>query len=136
MNATDRVFRWSTALVVVSAAAVAAVMSYEHVSALVRAHGESGWTGRLIPLTVDGLICTSSMAMLDSARRGVRVPALARWLLGLSIVATLAANVTHCLGRGMIGAAVAERPSVAFVGSYELLMVIIYGTELAVAPRA
>jgi putative transposase len=36
----------------------------------VRAHGESGWTGRLIPLTVDGLIYASSMAMLDSERRG------------------------------------------------------------------
>ncbi len=53
---------------------------------------ESGWTGRLIPLTVDGLIYASSMVMLDSARRGVRVPALARWLLGLGIVATLSAN--------------------------------------------
>jgi hypothetical protein len=50
-------------------------VSYEHASALVRAHGESGWTARLIPLTVDGLIHASSMAMLGSARRGVRVPA-------------------------------------------------------------
>ena len=57
------------------------------------AHGESGWTGRLIPLTVDGLIYASSMAMLDSARRGARVPALAQWLLGLGITATLTANV-------------------------------------------
>ncbi len=48
---------------------LAAVVSYEHASALVRAHGESGWTGRLIPLTVDGLIYGSSMAMLNSARR-------------------------------------------------------------------
>ena len=30
--------------------------------------------------------------MLDSARRGMRVPALARWPLGLGIVSTLAAN--------------------------------------------
>ena len=33
---------------VVGVAAVAAVASYEHASALMRAHGESGWTGRLI----------------------------------------------------------------------------------------
>jgi hypothetical protein len=65
---------------------------------LVRAHGESGWTGRLVPLTVDGLICASSMVMLDSARRKVPVPPLARWLLGLGITATLAASVAH--GRG------------------------------------
>jgi Protein of unknown function (DUF2637) len=51
----------------------------------------------LIPLTVDGLIYASSMVMLDAARRGARVPALARWLLGLGIVATLAANIAHGL---------------------------------------
>ena len=39
------------ALAVVGVAVVAAVVSYEHASDLVRAHGESGWTGRLIPLT-------------------------------------------------------------------------------------
>lgn len=38
----------------------------------------TGWTGRLVPLTVDGLIYASSMVMLDSARRKVPVPALAR----------------------------------------------------------
>jgi hypothetical protein len=57
---------------------VAAVVSYEHASSLVRAHGESEWTGRLTPLTVDGLIYSSSMAMLDAARRGARSPVLAR----------------------------------------------------------
>jgi hypothetical protein len=72
----------------------------------VRAHGESGWTGRLIPLTVDGLIYASSMVMLDAARRGRRVPALARWLLGLGIVATLVANITHGLGQGVLGTVV------------------------------
>jgi hypothetical protein len=76
-----------TAGAVIGVAAIAAMASYEHAYALVRAHGETGWTGRLIPLTADGLIYASSMVMLDSARRGVRVPALARWLLGLGIVA-------------------------------------------------
>jgi Protein of unknown function (DUF2637) len=94
MMATVRVIRWSTALAVLSVALVAAVVSYEHAYDLVRVYGESGWTARLIPLTVDGLIYASSMVMLDSARRKVPVPALARWLLGLDIAATLAANVT------------------------------------------
>jgi len=133
VNAVDRVIRWSTALAVLGVAVVAAGVSYEHASALVRAHGESGWTGRLIPLTVDGLVYASSMVMLDSARRGARVPALARWLLGLGIVATLAANVAHGLGHGVIGAVVAVWPAVALVGSYELLMVIIRGAQLPVA---
>jgi len=113
MNSADPVIRWSTALAVVGVAAIAAVVSYEHASALVRVHGESGWTGRLIPLTVDGLVYASSMVMLDAARRGVRVPALTRWLLGLGIVATLAANVAYGLGHGIIGSAVAAWPAVA-----------------------
>jgi hypothetical protein len=33
--------------------------------------------------------------MLDSARSKAPVPALARWLLGLGIAATLTANVAH-----------------------------------------
>ena len=103
MTSTDRVIRWSTAGVVVGVAAVAAVASYEHAYDLVRMHGESGWTARLVPLTVDGLIYASSMVMLDSARRRVPVPALARWLLGVGIAATLAANVVHGLGHGLAG---------------------------------
>jgi Protein of unknown function (DUF2637) len=55
-------------------------------------------TARLVPLTVDGLIYASSMVMLDSARRDRPVPAFTRWLLGLGIAATLAANVAHGLG--------------------------------------
>lgn len=56
--------------------------------------------------------------MLDSARRKTPMPALARWLLGLGIAATLAANVAHGLGHGLTGAAVAAWPAVALVGSY------------------
>jgi hypothetical protein len=129
MIGTDRAIRWSPAVAVIGVAAVAAVVSYEHAYALVHAHGETGWTAHLIPLTVDGLIWASSMVMLDSARRGVRVPMLARWLLGLGIAATLAANVAHGLGHGPVGAAIAAWPAVALVGSYELLMMIIRGAQ-------
>jgi hypothetical protein len=127
--AADRIIRWTTAGAVLGVAAVAAVASYQHAYDLVRLHGESGWTARMIPLTVDGLIYASSMVMLDSARRKTQVPALARWLLGLGIAATLAANVAHGLGHGPIGAAVASWPAVALVGSYELLMMVIRGSQ-------
>jgi len=63
--------------------------------------------------------------LLDSARRKVPVPALARWLLGVGIAATLAANIAHGLGHGLAGAVVAAWPAVVLVGSYELLMMII-----------
>ena len=71
------------------------------------------------------------MVMLDCARRKVPVPAPARWLLGLGITATLAANVAHGLGHGLTGAAVAAWPAVALVGSYELLMMIIRSARLS-----
>jgi len=124
MTVADRTIRWSTASAVIGVAVVAAVVSYEHVYALVRAHGETGWTAHLIPLTVGGLIWASSMVMLDSARRKAPVPALARWLLGLGIAATLAANVAHGVGHGLVGAVVGPWPALALVGSYELLMMI------------
>jgi uncharacterized protein DUF2637 len=133
MTAADRVIRSTTAVAVIGVAVIAAVVSYEDAGDLVRAHGETGWTARLIPLTVDGLVYASSMVMLDSARRGARVPALARWLLGLGIIATLAANVVHGLGHGIIGAMVAVWPAVALVGSYELLMMIIRGAQTPTA---
>jgi hypothetical protein len=130
MTGTEQVIRWSTAGAVLGVAAVAAVASYEHAYDLVRAHGEAGWTARLVPLTVDGLIYASSMVMLDSARRKAPIPALARWLLGLGIAATLAANVAHGLGHGLMGAAVAAWPAVALVGSYELLMMVIRSAQV------
>ena len=89
----------------------------------------SSWPGLCSWWSVDGLIYASSMVMLDSARRKVSVPALASWLLGLGIAATLAANVAHGLGHGLTGATVAAWPAVALVGSYELLMMIIRSAQ-------
>src|SRR6185437_6751056 len=71
------------------------------------------------------------MVMLDSVRQRALIPALSRWLLGLGIAATLAANVTHGLGHGPVGAVVAAWPAVALVGSYELLMIVIRGSQAA-----
>lgn len=94
---------------------------------LVRAHGESGTGGPAVPLTVDGLIYASSMVLLHSARRGLPVPGLARWLLGVGIAATLAANVAHDgWAHGPVGAAVTAWPAIAlWLGSYELLMWLV-----------
>jgi hypothetical protein len=50
MTAMEYGIKWSTAGAVVRVAAVAAVASYEHGYALVRAHAEVGWTGHLLPL--------------------------------------------------------------------------------------
>jgi hypothetical protein len=58
---TDRLTRITTAVAVLMVAGVAAVISYQHAYELVRSHGETGATARLLPFTVDGLIWAASM---------------------------------------------------------------------------
>lgn len=122
MSGVDRAIRVSTAIVVLGVACVAAYVSYWHAYEVVRAHGETGTTARLVPATVDGLVYASSMVLLYAARHRLAVPALARGLLAVGILATLAANIAHGWSYGPVGAAVAAWPAVALVGSYELLM--------------
>ena len=45
---TDRLIRMTMALAVMAVAVVAAVISYQHANELVRSHGESGLTARLL----------------------------------------------------------------------------------------
>jgi Protein of unknown function (DUF2637) len=115
----------STAAAVLGVAGIAAYVSYWHASEVVRAHGECGVTARLEPATIDGLVYASSMVVLYAARHRLAVPALARWLLALGIVATLAANVAHGWPDGPVGAAVAAWPAASLVGSYELLLWLV-----------
>ena len=105
---TDRLIRVTTVMAVAIVAAVAAVISYRHAYELVRSHGESSLTARLVPFTVDGLIWAASMLILDANRRSRPVPPLARWCLGVGIIATIGANLAHGLGHGPIGALVSE----------------------------
>jgi Protein of unknown function (DUF2637) len=121
----DRAIRVSTAAAVIGVAGIAAYVSYQHAFEVVRAHGESGLTVRLEPATIDGLVYSSSMVILYAARHRLPVPALARWLLALGIVATLAANVAHGWPDGPVGAVVAAWPAASLVGSYELLLWLI-----------
>ena len=117
---TDRLITITTALVVVAVAVVAAVISYQHAYELVRLHGESGLTARLLPFTVDGLIWAASMVVLDASRRSQPVPRLAAWSLGSGIVATVGANLAHGVGHGPVGALVSAWPALALIGSFEL----------------
>jgi hypothetical protein len=78
---TDHLIRFTTAFAVITVASVAAIISYQHAYELVSTHGEHGLSARLLPYTVDGLIWAASM--LDASRRGLRVPPLAAWSLGV-----------------------------------------------------
>jgi hypothetical protein len=125
VSAADRAIRVSTAVAVLGVAGIAAYVSYWHAYEVVRAHGETGVTARLEPATIDGLVYASSMVILYAARHRLAVPALARWLLALGIVATMAANVAHGWPNGPVGAAVAAWPAVSLVGSYDLMLWLI-----------
>lgn len=131
----DQLTRITTALAVVTVAAVAAVISYRHAYELVRSHGESGTTARLVPFTVDGLIWAASMVILEANRRKLPVPALAKWSLGVGIVATIGANVAHGLNHGAIGAVISAWPAVALVGSFELAMTLTRNAAMPVQTR-
>jgi hypothetical protein len=116
----DRAIRVSTAIAVLAVAGVAAYVSYWHAYAVICAHGETGVTARLEPATIDGLVYASSMVSLYAARHRLPVPALARSLLALGIIATLAANMAQGWSHGPVGAVIAAWPAVSLVGGYEL----------------
>ena len=121
----DRAIRVSTAAAVLAVAGIAAYISYWHAYAVVCEYGETGVTARLEPATIDGLVYASSMVILYAARHGRPVPRLARWMLALGILASLAVNVAQGWSHGLVGAVVAAWPAVSLVGSYELLAWII-----------
>jgi hypothetical protein len=116
-------------VVVVAVAGFAAIVSYSHIYDLARAHGQAGIAARLLPLSVDGLIVAASLVMLHEARNQRHAPALARVMLGVGVAATIAANVAYGAAFGPVGAVISAWPAVAFVGSAELLMVIIRRTQ-------
>lgn len=121
----DRAVRWCTVLAVVAVAAVAAYVSYWHAVEVVTSHGEHGVMGHLYPVAIDGIIVAASMVLLDAARHSESAPALAWWLLGSGIAVTLAANVAYGATSGVPGALWAAWPAFAFVGCYEMLMVLV-----------
>jgi uncharacterized protein DUF2637 len=133
---TDRLIRVTTALAVLMVASVAAIISYQHAYELVTTHGEKGFTARLLPFTVDGLIWAASMVAMDASRRSHPVPRLALWSLAAGIVATIGANLAHGLGHGPVGALVSAWPALALAGSFELLMLLIRKHHQADAAQA
>jgi hypothetical protein len=120
----DRLTRWTAVAAVLAVAGVAAHVSYWHAVEVVGGHGEPGIIGHLYPVVIDGIIVAASMVLLDAARHHEDAPRLAWWLLGAGIAVTLAANVTYGAGLGVAGALWAVWPAAAFVGCYELLLML------------
>ena len=132
----DRAIRWTAVLAVVAVAGVTGWVSYWHAVSVVEASGEPAMIARLYPAAIDGLIVAASMVLLDAARHGEVAPALSRWLLGAGVAVTLAANVTYGARYGLSGALWAAWPALAFVGTYELLLLLARASARRVNPSA
>lgn len=112
----------ATGVSVFLVAAFAFTQSFMHIFALGASHGQIGASGPLLPLSVDGLLISMSFIMLYCAWQKLSVPWLARVMLWLGILATIAANVGYGLAFGYIGALTSCWPAVAFIGSVETLL--------------
>jgi hypothetical protein len=132
--AGDRLVRWATVLAVVAVAGVAAYVSYWHAVDVVTHRGETSVRGHLYPVAIDGIIVAASMVILDAARHIEDAPKLAWCLLVAGIAVTLAANVTYGVAFGLSGALWAAWPATAFVGCWELLMMLVRASARRSAP--
>ena len=124
--------RHSTTTAVLLVAVIAAVVSFIHIAHLAVTHGQTELAAYLLPVSIDGTVAASSLVMLRAARLGLDTPALARIMLGLSVVATLAANIAYGARFGVTGALLSGWPAVAFVGSAELSIGMVRRTRRAV----
>lgn len=112
---------WITIAAVVVLALNAATVSFAHMFELATRHGEPAWRAAQFPLSVDGMIVASSMALLNDARQGRRGGVLPWTLLIIGSVASLAANIAVAEPT-MWSRIIHAWPSAALIGSYELLM--------------
>jgi hypothetical protein len=118
-----------TTATVLAVAVVAALISYWHAVHIVAAHGETGLTSYLYPVTIDGLVICSSMSLLSAARsREAGRHVLACTLFWSGIAATVGINGLCGIGHGPVGLMLAAWPALAMAGSFELLLRMIRTT--------
>ena len=120
--AGDRLIGWSATISVIIVTAIAAVISYGHARELVQRYGATGWTADALPLTIDGLVATCSLILVDCARHDRDPPWHAWFLLITGACATIAANVAAGLSHGFVSAAIAGWPALVACGCFDLLL--------------
>jgi hypothetical protein len=113
----NRIYSWAAGLTVLAVSVIAAVVSFQHIHTLALAHGYTPGTADLLPFSVDGLILSSSLALMAGAR-----PGLSRSGLVLGVAATVAANVAYGAQHGAVGALLSAWPAVAFILASEIFI--------------
>jgi hypothetical protein len=117
---SDRLLRSGAAAAVLLVAFIAAVISFVHIQHLALTHGQTAMAADLLPLSIDGAVTASSLVLLRAARAQIPAPVLAQFMLGLSVLATLAANIAYGAAYGVTGALISGWPAVAFIGCAEM----------------
>jgi hypothetical protein len=135
MNRSDKAIRVLTAFAVLMVAGIAAVISFTHIAHLALTHGQTMLAAMLLPLSIDGTVAAASLVMLRSARMMLPTPKLARVMLALAVLATLACNVLFGAGFGIVGALLSGWPAVAFIGCAEMAIGMIRHAR-STAPEA
>jgi hypothetical protein len=125
-----------TAAAVLLVAAIAATVSFVHIEHLAVTHGQTALASTLLPVSIDGTVAAASLVMFRTARAGLGTPWLARVMLGLSVVATLAANVAYGARFGLTGSLLSGWPAVAFVGSAEMAIGTVRRTRAVPEPHS
>lgn len=104
-------------------ALVAAIVSYCHMAHLAEESGEE-WRSRLIPLSVDGMLVASTLAIVVRRAGGLRATWVP-WLgLTMGILASLAANVAAARP-DPISRIIAAWPPVALALSIETMVIVL-----------
>lgn len=119
---TDVIVRRVTAASVLLVSLIAATVSFVHIEHLAVTHGQTPLAAYLLPVSIDGTVVAASMVMLQAARAGIRTPWLARVMLGLAVVATLAANVAYGWPAGPAWSVLSGWPAAAFIGCAEMAL--------------
>jgi hypothetical protein len=128
----DRLIRAATAVTVLLVAAIAAIVSYQHLYHLAITHGETRLDAALLPLSIDGTVVTGSLLMLRAARLGLGTPWLARVMMAVAVIMTIAANVAFGWAAGAWGILMAGWPAAAFLMNAEGS--ISFGRKTRAAP--
>lgn len=128
MSRSDNLIRYGTGAAVLLVAGIAAVVSFQHIQHLALTHGQTSLAAALLPLSIDGTVAAASLVMLRAARTQLATPVLARFMLALAVVATLAANVGYGLPYGVPGALLSGWPAVAFIGCAEMAILMVRKT--------
>lgn len=124
----DRWLRYGTAAAVLFVAGIAATVSFVHIQHLALTYGQTPLAAILLPLSIDGTVVASSMALLRAARLSVPAPWLGQAMLASAVVATLAANVGYGWQWGWAGAALSGWPAYAFIGCTEMAIGMVRRT--------